>query len=83
MIGKILTDRWGWTKIEWSESLRKKYQKDYFNEFGEISLTNKEEYKMFPKTPRPTIVLDGFFITKKDKETVRKINENNEIWNRA
>lgn len=51
---------------------QKIYNPDYFNEFGEISLTNKEEYKMFPKTPRPTIVLDGFFITKKDKEVVKK-----------
>lgn len=61
----------------------KTIQKNYFNEFGEINLTNKEEYKLFPKTPRPTIVLDGFFYTKKDKEAVRKINENNEKWNRA
>lgn len=56
---------------------------NYYNEFGEISLTNKQEYKLFPKTPRPTIILDGIFITKKDMETVRKINEENEKWNRA
>lgn len=56
---------------------------NYYNEFGEINLTNETRNEMFPKPPRPTIILDGIFITKKDMETVRKINEENEKWNRA
>lgn len=56
---------------------------NYYNEFGEISLTNGNQFKSFPKTPRPTIILDGIFIRKKDIEQARKINERNEKWNRG